>query len=190
MTLNQNSQRTLEAAGLTDAFFRIRRTPIKWPNGERMALTCSVDHEDYTATLAGSPTFGGLPAPRSCAGGWRRNMTEGALSDGMPMTFDEITRVGTHLNTVPAPFSGAARSQRLGVRRPRNLWQTRRHPTEVGPHYCQDSLEVLYEEGAPPPKSLNVTLHAHLARSQWAQTLSSAMQYAQNFVGWLEQGYD
>lgn len=72
----------------------------------------------------------------------------------------------------------------------REIYGRRRHPTEVGPHYCQHSLEVLYEEGATHPKMLNVTLHAHLARSQWAQTLSSAMQYAQNFVGWLEQGYD
>ncbi|MFQ5855420.1 MAG: polysaccharide deacetylase family protein [Anaerolineae bacterium] len=40
--------KTLADAGLTETFFRIRRTPIEWPNGARMALTWSVDHEDYT----------------------------------------------------------------------------------------------------------------------------------------------
>jgi peptidoglycan/xylan/chitin deacetylase (PgdA/CDA1 family) len=38
---------TLEDLGFTEECFQVRREPIRWPNNARVALTWSVDHEDY-----------------------------------------------------------------------------------------------------------------------------------------------
>lgn len=84
----------------------------------------------------------------------------------------------------------------------REIYGKHRHPTGVWLRCFQDSLEVLYEEGATHPKMLSVAVHAHLGRSLWAQALASAVRYARGFSGvwfatrseiahwWLEQGYD
>jgi allantoinase len=84
----------------------------------------------------------------------------------------------------------------------REIYGKHRHPTEVWLRCFRDSLEVLYEEGATHPKMLNVTVHAHLGRSLWAQALASAIRFGRGFSGvwfatrteiarwWLEQGYD
>ncbi len=79
---------TLEDLGLTDECFRGRREPIRWPNGARVALTWSVDHEDYNDAASVAQvhyhTYGGK------AGIWRvlevaakHNVTLSAFVNGL-----------------------------------------------------------------------------------------------------------